>query len=677
MTSDAAHASFLDQVKETKRLAEKFTQFRPAIPLDDPKARFPGFRQRVVSYKAGQQVKDGAKPLPVDIVMHESVAMTLSDGIKLFCDVFLPATSNKTDFADSQSEKIPALVAWSPYSKQGGVTMLDDFPFRAGVPSSWVSGLQKWEGPDPAYWCEQGYAIVNVDARGAYTSEGDLIMMGHQEAQDGAEFITWVSEQPWCSGKVALTGNSWLAMSQWKIASLRPKGLCAITPWEGLTDAYRDCHCPGGIPSPGFHHWIVGKILSSTRSAGKQLGAKQHIINGDTDRFSGRGRVEDVPATLKAHSFWNEYWEDKKAKCEQINVPTYLTATWTNPIHTPGTFRAYRALPDSTPKWLRVHNTQEWSDYYSDPSTRDLKRFLDHFLKGRVNNGWLATPKVRISVLNLGLSGLEDTTNRPESEFPLARTTYKRLFLTSDGLMTQDSYRGQESSVSYDSQTGSATFRFPITEEMETTGYFLARLVVSCSEGSDMDLFVQMSSYHGKSASRQGSLTIRPPSLSDQAFLKSLHDWHTGMERFGMLFHWGSEGQLRTFLRDKVEKGSVELGLNDAQKGQFTYVMQKINSHNLTNWAMMLTDKAVDRRMNKKTRDMVLHLELLTDLYEVIPISLNSLDWVLRRGCVVTPSLDNAWESYERLSRLSKFSGLWGCVGEDRILEEAISKLLE
>jgi hypothetical protein len=56
----------------------------------------------------------------------------------------------------------------------------------------------------------------------------------------------------------------------------------------------------------------------------------------------------------------------------------------------------------------------------------------------------------------------------------------------------------------------------------------------------------------------------------------------------------------------------------------------------------------------------------------VIPVSLNSLDWVLRRGCVVTPCLDNAWESYERLSRLSKFSGLWGCVGEDRTLEEAI-----
>ncbi|KAJ6017750.1 hypothetical protein N7451_001129 [Penicillium sp. IBT 35674x] len=518
MTSDSAHVSFMDQVMETKKQAENIAQFRPALSPDDPKSRFPGFRQRVVTYKAGQQVQKGAKPLPIDIVMHESVPMVLSDGVKLHCDVFLPATSDICDL--SRSEKVPALVAWSPYGKQGGVTMLDDFPLRAGVPSSWVSGLQKWEGPDPAFWCTEGYAVVNVDARGAYTSEGDLVMMGHQEAQDGAEFVTWVSEQSWCTGKVALTGNSWLAMVQWKIASLRPKGLCAISPWEGMQDLYRDIVCQGGIPWTGFQDWIV-------------------------DRFSGYGRVEDVSGTLRKHDFWNAYWEDKRAKCEQINVPTYLTATWTNPVHTPGTFRAYRALPDSLPKWLRVHNTQEWSDYYSDPSMRDLKRFFDHFLKGDVTNGWLATPKVRMSVLNLGLSSLEDTVGRPETEFPLARTAYTKLYLTPDGLMTQDASAREESSVSYDSKTGDATFRLRITEAMETTGYFLARLVVSCSESADMDLFVQMSSYNQSSAHRQGTLTIRPQSLVARMLLKQLHDWHFGMQKIGMLFHWGPEGRIR------------------------------------------------------------------------------------------------------------------------------------
>ncbi|KAJ5930380.1 hypothetical protein N7466_005873 [Penicillium verhagenii] len=525
MPSDAAHASFLVQAMKTKEQAEKFAQFRPAMSPDEPKARFPGFRQRVVEYKAGQQVMEGAKPLPIDINMHESIPMVLSDGVKLYCDVFLPATSDPL-------EKVPALVAWSPYGKQGGVTMLDDFPFRAGVPSSWVSGLQKWEGPDPAFWCTEGYAVVNVDARGAYTSEGDLVMMGHQEAQDGAEFVTWVSEQSWSTGKVALTGNSWLAMVQWKIASLRPRGLSAISPWEGMQDLYRDVVCQGGIPWTGFQDWIV-------------------------DRFSGYGKVENVGAVLRNNELWNDYWEDKKAKCEQINVPTYLTATWTNPVHTPGTFRAYRALPDDLPKWLRVHNTQEWSDYYADSSSRDLKRFFDHYLKGDVTNGWLATPKVRMTVLNFGLSTLDDTVSRPETEFPLARTAYTKLFLTSDGTMTKDSSAGKEFSVSYNPKGGSAIFRLRITEAMETTGYFLARLVVSCSEDADMDLFVQMSSYNQKSSYRQGTLTIRPQSHFVQVLLKQLHDWYFGMQKVGMLFHWGPEGRLRVSRADGKSENST------------------------------------------------------------------------------------------------------------------------
>ncbi|GAB1211222.1 hypothetical protein ATERTT37_000335 [Aspergillus terreus] len=167
-----SHAEFLKSCHDNRKKAEKYVQFRSALSPENPKARFPGFRQGLKAFKAGQPVQKGAKPLQVDLLMHESMSMVLSDGTKL-----------------------------SPYGKQMGVSILDDFPFRAGVPKDWLSGLQKWEGPDPAFWCAEGYAVINVDTRGAYTSEGDLMIMGHQEAQDGAEFVTWLSQQPWCNGK--------------------------------------------------------------------------------------------------------------------------------------------------------------------------------------------------------------------------------------------------------------------------------------------------------------------------------------------------------------------------------------------------------------------------------------------------------------------------------------------
>lgn len=40
--------------------------------------------------------------------------------------------------------------------------------------------LSKQQAPDPAEWCQRGYAIVNVDARGAGHSEGDIAHWGDQ-----------------------------------------------------------------------------------------------------------------------------------------------------------------------------------------------------------------------------------------------------------------------------------------------------------------------------------------------------------------------------------------------------------------------------------------------------------------------------------------------------------------
>lgn len=97
---------------DTKKKAEGYTQFRSALSPTDSKARFPGFRQGVKLYNAGQQVVKGAKRLPVDLVMHESVPMVLSDGTKLYCDIFLPTGFEELGNIVEDRRRIPALVAW-------------------------------------------------------------------------------------------------------------------------------------------------------------------------------------------------------------------------------------------------------------------------------------------------------------------------------------------------------------------------------------------------------------------------------------------------------------------------------------------------------------------------------------------------------------------------------------
>jgi len=89
--------------------------------------------------------------------------VTLRDGVTIYVDVFRPVGT----------EKVPVLVAWSPYGKSQGTTpgVMGIFA-TVGLDNATVSGLAKFEGPDPAYWCAQGYAVCNPDPRGIAESEG-------------------------------------------------------------------------------------------------------------------------------------------------------------------------------------------------------------------------------------------------------------------------------------------------------------------------------------------------------------------------------------------------------------------------------------------------------------------------------------------------------------------------
>lgn len=107
------HADFLKSCENNRSIATKYAQFRPILPPEDPKARFPGFRQGLTVLKAGRQVHKGAKPLPIDIVMHESMSMVLSDETKLYYDIFFPSGYESLEAeAVDEGKKIPALVAW-------------------------------------------------------------------------------------------------------------------------------------------------------------------------------------------------------------------------------------------------------------------------------------------------------------------------------------------------------------------------------------------------------------------------------------------------------------------------------------------------------------------------------------------------------------------------------------
>ncbi|KAB8246391.1 Alpha/Beta hydrolase protein [Aspergillus flavus] len=287
-----------------------------------PPDRHPGFNYkgfhpgRVTRLPRGHVKEPGYQAFPVDVTWEEDQAIPMRDGIKLYADIFRPA---------DESERVPAIVPWSPYGKVGTSTLNYDNmgPWRIGIPYQNLSGYETFE-----------------------------------EAVDIYDTITWISEQPWCNGSVVMAGNSWLAISQLNFASrFQHPNLKAIAPWEGLTDLYAHQICRGGIPKPAFF---------------------ELILHGS----AGVGKAENIGAMVNSRPLFDDYWEEKRIKPEDIkDIPMYLTASYSTGLHCEGSFRAFE-LAQASRKWLRVHSTQEWHDLYRPEATDDLQRFYDYYAKG-------------------------------------------------------------------------------------------------------------------------------------------------------------------------------------------------------------------------------------------------------------------------------------------------------
>jgi len=229
--------------------------------------------------EAGFQIAPQFLPVPVDIVFEKDVAITLRDGVTIYLDVFRPV------------------------------------------------GSKKFEAPEPAYWCAQGYAICNPDIRGVIDSDGNSALWDRQEGRDCYDVVEWLTEQEWCSGKVGMSGTSYLAVAQWFTAAEQPPHLAAINPWEGVSDVYRDLVMRGGIPDTGFAQQLQD---GSFRTAASPERTRKRT---SSPRWSATPRSVSCGKTRSRSS--------RRSPCRRTSWP--VTRTRCTP----------RALPHLTPDRIR------------------------------------------------------------------------------------------------------------------------------------------------------------------------------------------------------------------------------------------------------------------------------------------------------------------------------------
>jgi predicted acyl esterase len=392
---------------------------------------------------------------------ERDLPVVMRDGVRLFANLFRPT-------ADGPH---PVILSVTPYGKDKLPDRLATFFMRlSGVKFGKVncSQVTGFESPDPAYWVQQGYAVLQADVRGMHTSEGQAGVLRQQDAEDYYDLIEWAATQSWCTGRVGLMGVSYLAMSQWYAAALKPPHLSAIVPWEGVTDLYRELAFHGGIPETKFI----------------PLWSKVRLQRGHNRKFP---MAEDFLAQTEAHPLDDAYWLSKRPILENIEVPALVCANWSDHgLHTRGSIEGFERI-SSRQKWLFTHGRKKWETFYSEEALTWQKRFLDHFLRG-FDNGMDRVPRVRLEIRKAYYQ--QDV--RSGESWPPSSLEPALLYLCANTGRLQREPAASEGKTQYRSasRNGKAVFSYRFERTIELIGSMRLKLWVSTSVGDDLDLFV-------------------------------------------------------------------------------------------------------------------------------------------------------------------------------------------
>ncbi len=419
------------------------------------------------------------------MLIERDVDVPMRDGARLKADVIRP----------DDAGKFPAILNLGPYQKD-----------KVWVPPDTLeekpNALMNWETVNPEWWVPKGYACVRVDGRGSGKSPGQCEPWSLQEAIDFYDAIEWAAAQPWCNGKIGLSGISYYAINQWFVANLQPPSLHAIIPWEGFADIYRDALFHGGILSVFMTNWFTAHLM-------------HHMVGRASRQQPDGWQVNTLHLWLR-NNLDSGALAGAQAQWDRITVPMFTVGNWTGmALHLRGNTEAFMRAA-SKHKKLRIHTGSHVHPFYTEEGRRDQLRFLDHWLKG-IDNGVMDEPPVKLAIRK----GRDEIEWRDEHEWPLARTRWTKFYFDlskADGagglvpanpraagsrtyaatsLGTMGSTSAASSQVmggGIKPGMGAALETPPLPEDVEVTGPLMANIWVSSST-EDMDLFLTLRNF--------------------------------------------------------------------------------------------------------------------------------------------------------------------------------------
>ena len=352
-------------------------------------------------------------PRPVTEIEHEWIPM--SDGVRLSARIWLPE--------NAEANPVPAILEYIPYRKRDGTRV--------------------WDEPRHHYWAGHGYACIRLDIRGTGESEGAITdEYARQEQDDAVQAIAWIAAQPWCTGKVGMTGISWGGFNSLQVAARRPPALRAIITHCSTDDRYADdVHYMGGCLLIDNFFWGSAFFMLMARSGDPE-------IQGDRWRDQWMDRLEHwepVAATLwQRHPQRDDYWKHGSI-CENyadVECAVYAVGGWNDGYS--------NAVPRMLAN-LRCPNkglVGPWGHKYPQdaipgPSIGFLQhalRWWDHWLKEE-DTGIMDEPRYRawLDEPETPLACLPASKGRwvTEPGWPSPNIEFRTLCLNADGLAAE------------------------------------------------------------------------------------------------------------------------------------------------------------------------------------------------------------------------------------------------
>lgn len=248
------------------------------------------------------------------------VMVTVRDGTRLATDVHLPAADGAI-----LPGPWPVVLERTPYSKLRNQT----------------------NTPDGAFWAKRGYVFVAQDCRGRFNSEGSFISYP-SEGDDGVDTFAWIREQPWCDGRIAVTGSSYYASTAQAILARNPPGLVAAVIRVGAGDYHEDGAWSGGAFQLTHNiNYTLG--LAATGKEAVADPAKQRALTAALEPRAAYALMQRSPLPpagsvlalapsydawyqdWQRHELYDAFWRQDGYRFDYAaaaDVPILLIATW-------------------------------------------------------------------------------------------------------------------------------------------------------------------------------------------------------------------------------------------------------------------------------------------------------------------------------------------------------------